>query len=951
MAFDAGTIYSELRLDRTPFNQGLALARTDALRFENLRPSARLLTDTSGFYPPLNAARIAAADFGSLRPEIDIVGDASQFFGTSGAVRTDSAVLSSLNPTVHIGARDAATPALNSVLVAAGVVDAARPIVDAGAETAGAHAKLTALEGHADRVDDDDVTIDARLNDQASGPLGMLGRRLRDTDGDAGGLATRLRGVDASARVMATGGIIAATGALGPLTAAALAGGAALAGVGAGFGLVAAAAIGAFNDIEYKEGQFVAKEEATLTQSQQRLVKQLNVFAGAYASAMRPAESAVISLAVNVLQFLQPALATTGTTATRSVQAVGQAFETIKAALTLPAQATIFNTYLSALPGLAGSATTAAGYLATAIFNIFAVPVNSGLAQQLLNYLTDILGRFLAFTQSVEGQNAIYNFFAQAAPVAATLAWAVGEVAKGIWALVNSGAAQQLATNIALLLGVIGQNLPNLYPFIWIMNQMLNVFLGLPAPVQSAVITLAAFNSILGLLGLGSLFSLVSGLTQLVFVSGLLKVAGLPSALSLIGTGLSGITGAIWGFVAAVFSGLVSAATYVGTFFATTLPAAVGVGAIPLYAALLTILGSWTYILGPAGLIVGVLIAFAAFVAGGWVALVVAAIASAFIAIGVALYRNWDTIKVWGDQVAAWWGGLPPVWQNALSVALAAFSPLTGLFTTLTNAYNTLTTGGYETGFTAWFGSLPGWLYSAFSSALSSVSIFGPLFSVIDQVVAWFDSGGPQGIIAWFANLPGWLANAVIEGLQSVSPFTPLIDLISQIIDWMGAGDMVNAWVTAGKNWIIGLINGIASKAKDLWNTLVNLAKDAYNAAWNVVSGSPPFFGFGKASAEGAALGFAAGTPLVAKRARRMAQRAYEAAASVGAPTLSAAGSGVGSRSLVRPKTSRRRRRDMAIINVNLDGQLLKTYVEQINYDANRRSLSRASHLGGGGLR
>jgi hypothetical protein len=261
---------------------------------------------------------------------------------------------------------------------------------------------------------------------------------------------------------------------------------------------------------------------------------------------------------------------------------------------------------------------------------------------------------------------------AQYGPIVAD---AIGKLATGFFLLVTSPGAQAFFYNAVVFLGQIGAALPSLQGFLWFANGLLAAFNALPAPVQGAAFALIAFNWALGGVPLMLLVGLVSGLRSLGMVLWGFRLATLAA------TGVLPTWGATF---SAVFGGVLSflgtVATGIWTFFAVTLPAAAGVGIGPIVAILAGYAASFGYIFGPTGAIVGVLLGIVAFLAGGWVVALVGAVAAGLVALGVALWRNFDTVKRWGGMARGWFNSLPGFLRNALLTGLRTF-PLFAPFT------------------------------------------------------------------------------------------------------------------------------------------------------------------------------------------------------------------------------------------------------------------------------
>jgi hypothetical protein len=106
-------------------------------------------------------------------------------------------------------------------------------------------------------------------------------------------------------------------------------------------------------------------------------------------------------------------------------------------------------------------------------------------------------------------------------------------------------------------------------------------------------------------------------------------------------------------------------------------------------------------------------------------------------------------------------------------------------------------------------------------------------------------------------------------------------------------------WLDAGKNMVLGIVEGIKSGAGELWNALKGLAKgavEAFKRAMGIKSPSRVMMGFGRHTSAGVAVGVNAGRPQVHRAMVRLAPPPAMMRARLGGVARAATGFGAGVR-------------------------------------------------------
>jgi hypothetical protein len=301
-----------------------------------------------------------------------------------------------------------------------------------------------------------------------------------------------------------------AAAAFAPLASAATVAGATLGTVAGGFGLVALAARDTFNSIQFENGKFLAAEGETLTQSQRNLVDALNRAAPAYAAALKPANDAFNSLAVQVLGVAQQGFPALGRAALDTMNAVSGAVMQVLRIFREPVEQASMFRILDGVPGVMRNIVVAAGSTTAAVVNIWAQAMP--LVEDFSGWLREISNRFLEFTRSDAGRQQVQDFLDQVRHIAPQVVRLVADLASGIYAFSTNPDTQRGL--VAIVDGV--RSLVNG------VRDAFAAFGELPGPVQDAIIKLGALALIVKTFGIVDLVSGIGGLVG--------KLRGVPDA-------------------------------------------------------------------------------------------------------------------------------------------------------------------------------------------------------------------------------------------------------------------------------------------------------------------------------------------------------------------------------------------------------------------------------------
>jgi len=219
----------------------------------------------------------------------------------------------------------------------------------------------------------------------------------------------------------------------------------------------------------------------------------------------------------------------------------------------------------------------------------------------------------------------------------------------------------------------------------------------------------------------------------------------------------------------------------------------------------------------------------------GWVITIIAAL----IAIGVLLYKNWDSIKklcgeVWGAVANLFTTTIPNAFK-AMSTAISeewskiktrtgeVWNSVARFFTnTISNAFNMAAEFASQLPgkIGAFFDQLPGKIGYALGYALGTIAKWGV------DTFNWVTSEVPKiinSVITWFAALPGriaaWLTNALVAiGNWGISLYNWAANAIPQLID-------------AISTWFSGVVTGICQWFREAWQGVINWGVNFYNWA------------------------------------------------------------------------------------------------------------------------
>ncbi|MHB0976902.1 MAG: phage tail tape measure protein [Candidatus Aquicultorales bacterium] len=240
-----------------------------------------------------------------------------------------------------------------------------------------------------------------------------------------------------------------------------------------------------------------------------------------------------------------------------------------------------------------------------------------------------------------------------------------------------------------------------------------------------------------------------------------------------------------------------------------------------------------------------------------WPIIAIIAVIAALIAIGVLLYRNWDTVKAW----------LISAWAAIKATAIATWKAIADWFTSVGQSI------------------LAGW--AAFKESLSAIwtAVVTAIMTAVNAIINFFTQTIPTAIgniLNWFAQLPGripyiladWL-NAIVYAFGFILGYATrsALELVTGVISfWIqlpgrtaailttlynGAVAAWNALKTAIVNLAIALVNGVVNfvvtlpgRIAAIWSAISAAASAAWaaikatvvNFAIALVNGAIDFF-------------------------------------------------------------------------------------------------------------
>lgn len=267
---------------------------------------------------------------------------------------------------------------------------------------------------------------------------------------------------------------------------------------------------------------------AQLTSSQQAILSAWGDFTAVYNRSFGRAQTGVDRLMARTLRFATGALPTLGRAATASVGGLSSAFDNLFAKMSGGSQVRIFNEFLSRLPRMIDSGTTAIGNLALGLFNLLTTMQPD--AQRLLSYFERLTNQFLRWTQSASGRNQVRQWLSDVLPVAGDLVKGVAKIAAGLFRLSNDPRTLAFFDDLARFMGYVGDQIPKLSPIFGLLSRVTSIIEGLPKPIKDAAFQIGAFYLAFNMLGGAFLVGIVRGL--ITFVAGVGRIIGVGGKAS-----------------------------------------------------------------------------------------------------------------------------------------------------------------------------------------------------------------------------------------------------------------------------------------------------------------------------------------------------------------------------------------------------------------------------------
>lgn len=182
--------------------------------------------------------------------------------------------------------------------------------------------------------------------------------------------------------------------------------------------------------------QGVSEETVKLTKAQKALYDEYQRFKKLGDTAFLPAQNAAARLGVEVLRLAESYLPRLGRASTQTINALSDVFTHFRQELARPVEQAGITRYLQLIPRFTREAGKAAVDLGLALFNVFTRSLKYVLP--LTRGIGDLTSRFLAFTHSASGRNAIDTFFANAIKRALALKGVVLNLGRGLFNLFDA---------------------------------------------------------------------------------------------------------------------------------------------------------------------------------------------------------------------------------------------------------------------------------------------------------------------------------------------------------------------------------------------------------------------------------------------------------------------------------------------------------------------------------
>lgn len=245
-----------------------------------------------------------------------------------------------------------------------------------------------------------------------------------------------------------------------------------------------------------------AEQGAKLTQSQAALLAAALAFGAAYSAAFAPAQDVLNYLAIDVMALATEALPYLGEIARQTALALTRVFAEMEGIWTGGGQIALFKQFFDAVPGVTEDLLGGVLKLGTAILNVLAAAMPH--VEDLSSWWDETMGGFLAWTQSSGGQNALAEFFADVAWWAGVLKDVVADVAVFLYRVGTSEGAKLMFANLARFIDLIANNPEGITAALrvlgsigWVIGQLISIVPGLgpaTAIVGGFVATLALFG-------------------------------------------------------------------------------------------------------------------------------------------------------------------------------------------------------------------------------------------------------------------------------------------------------------------------------------------------------------------------------------------------------------------------------------------------------------------------
>lgn len=275
--------------------------------------------------------------------------------------------------------------------------------------------------------------------------------------------------------------------------------------------------------------EMIAKQQAAnkATATQNALMAAGLAFWEKFQDSFEGANDAFNNMAIDMIEFFGQTLPYLGGIAEQIINRTHDALNALQAQWMEPRQLAVLRDFFERLPEQSYHFWKGLGQLLTGTFNIL---IAAGpYVSEFTKWFDQITARYLDWTQSVEGREALRSFFEDMMPLVREFFTVLGHVIQGLWDLFTSPQGQEAFDNILEIIDGLAKALPYLRIFFGFLNGIINFvqFLVGLLPGELGPAFVGVGLSILGVIavaaGLKKITGWIGGMTRGLFGFGKMK--------------------------------------------------------------------------------------------------------------------------------------------------------------------------------------------------------------------------------------------------------------------------------------------------------------------------------------------------------------------------------------------------------------------------------------------